>query len=87
MKLNFKVLVMALAVGFVVAPATRSFAEETLGEKTTEAVKDTKRGAKKAARDVKQKGCELVNGKMECAGKKVKNKIKDAGDSVEDAVE
>jgi hypothetical protein len=36
---------------------------------------------------VKQKGCEVVNDKMECAGKAVKNKVKDAGEALEDAID
>lgn len=79
-------LALALSLGLALAPST-TFADDSVGEKVGEAVQDTKRGSKKVARNVKQKGCELVNGKMECAGKKVKNKAKDIGDSVEDAVE
>jgi len=87
MKLNKLALAILVGTGVGLYAAPVSFADNTVGEKAEEAVSDTKRGAKKAARNVKQKGCEMVNGKMECAGKAVKNKIKDAGDAVEDATD
>jgi len=48
---------------------------------------DTKRGVKKAARAAEDKTCELVNGKMECAAKKVKHSIQNGADKVEDAID
>lgn len=74
--------VMAFAVSL---PAFS--ADETVGEKAEEAINDTKRAAKKAARKVEDKTCEMVNGKMECLAKKAGNKLKDAGDKVEDAID
>ncbi len=57
-------------------------------EKTKDAVKegyeDTKKGAKKAYRGAKDKTCEMVNGKMECAMKKAGNKIGNGVDEVKD---
>jgi len=57
------------------------------GDAISETAHDAKRGTKKAFRNAKDKGCELVNGKMECAAKKVKNKAKDLGDKAEDAAD
>jgi hypothetical protein len=57
------------------------------GDAISEGAKDLKRGTKKAVRNVKDETCELVNGKMECAGKKVKHGAKNLGDKVEDAAD
>ena len=64
-----------------------SQAEETVKAKAVEAANDTKRGAKKAMRTIKEKTCSMVKGKMECAAEKVKHTFQNAGDAVEDAVE
>jgi len=74
-----------LGLGF--SPAYVRAADDTVGEKAEEAVNDTGRAVKKGARSVKDKTCELVNGKMECAGKKLKNKAKNTVDKVEDATD
>jgi hypothetical protein len=87
MKLG-KLALAALLGTLLSLGATRAtWADSSVGAKADEAISDTKRGAKKAGRNVKQKGCEMVNGKMECAGKAVKNKVKDAGDALQDAID
>ena len=59
-------------------------------ESATEKVEDTydaaKNKTKEAYREVKDEACELVNGKMECAGQKMKHKAKNMKDDVEDEV-
>jgi Cys-tRNA synthase (O-phospho-L-seryl-tRNA:Cys-tRNA synthase) len=42
---------------------------------------------KKAGRAIEDKTCELLNGKMECAAKRVKNDVLNTTDRIEDAVE
>lgn len=64
-----------------------AYADETVKEKAKETMNDAKRGAKKAARAAEDKTCELVNGKMECAAKKVKHSIQNGADKVEDAMD
>lgn len=79
-------LVLAL-LGIISLPA---FSEDKKSETKSEAVElknDTVRGAKKAVRAVEDKACEMINGKMECAVKKIKNSAKNAGDQVEDIVD
>lgn len=76
-------LSMTLTLGLSAAYA----AEKTVKEEAKETWNDTKRGTKKAVREVKDKTCEMVNGKMECAAKKVKHSIQNGTDKVEDAVE
>jgi hypothetical protein len=85
-----KILTMTLlgaALGFGFSPIYARAADDTMGEKAQEAVKDTGRAMKKGARSVKDKTCELANGKMECAGKKLKHKAKNTMDKVEDATD
>lgn len=60
---------------------------EKTKDATKEAYNDTKKATKKAYRAAKDKTCEMVNGKMECAVKKAGNKIKNAGDEVKDKAE
>lgn len=64
-----------------------SFANESMKAKAKEVGNDTARAAKKAGRAVKDKTCEMINGKMECAAQKAKHGIQNAADKVEDAVE
>lgn len=45
---------------------------------------DTVKGAKKMGRKVKDKTCEWVNGKMECAAKRAGNAVKNGVDEVKD---
>ena len=70
----------------LVAPAI-TFADESVGDKVEEAASDTGRAVKKSARKVKDKTCEMVNGKMECAAKKAKHSAKNMGDKIEDATD
>lgn len=65
----------------------RVLADDSLKSKAKEAGNDTSRAAKKGVRAVKDKTCEMINGKMECAGQKVKHSIQNGADKIEDAVE
>jgi len=87
--------IKVLAVCCVLAISTLSIGtlkanegkKESTKQKMEEAGRDTKRGAKKAWRGTKDKTCELVNGKMECAAKKAKHSMQNSADDIEDAVE
>ena len=80
--LRFLVLIVCVTVGLC------SFGQnETVKEKTKEAANDSKRGIKKGTRAVKDKACEMVNGKMECEAKKIKHTMQNISDKVEDAVD
>lgn len=89
MQTNFKMLFTALVttalVGSFTSPVVH--ADETVKEKVSEAGNDTKRAMKKGARKVKDETCEMVNGKMNCVGKKIKHGAQNVGDKVEDAVD
>lgn len=54
---------------------------------TKEAYEDTKKAANKASRGIKDKTCEMINGKLECAAKKVGNSLRNASDEVKDKVD
>lgn len=79
LKLVFASLLLGLTMN-------HSFAE-TAKSKTEEVTGDAKRGVKSTVREVKDKTCEMVNGKMECAAQKVKHSIQNTSDKVEDAVD
>ena len=89
MQLNLKPLFTAVLMTTLVGAFTfnHAFADETVKEKMSEAGNDTKRAVKKGTRKVKDEACEMVNGKMKCAGKKIKHGVQNAGDKVEDAVD
>lgn len=59
-----------------------ALAEETTMEKGKALANEASDSVKKTYRDVKDKGCEMVNGKMECLAKKVGNKARNLKDSV-----
>lgn len=81
-----KMIFSLFCAGLIAAPSI-SIADDTVGEKVEEAANDTGRAIKKTARKAKNKTCEMVNGKMECAAKKVKNSAKNVGDKVDDATD
>jgi F0F1-type ATP synthase membrane subunit b/b' len=60
---------------------------DTVGEKVQEAGSDIKKNTKEAWRDAKDEACEWVNGKMECAGQKAGNAVRNAKDEVKDKVD
>lgn len=53
-----------------------SRAEETLTEKTKVVATQAVDGVKAGIEEVRNKACELVNGKLTCAVKKIKRKLK-----------
>lgn len=57
---------------------------DNAGAAVKEAAQDTSKNTKQVYRDAKDKTCTMVNGKMECAGKKAKHKIQNAADEVKD---
>lgn len=59
-------------------------AETTAGEKVQEGLEDAGKNTKQAGRAMKDKACEMVNGKLECAGKKAMNKARNAKDEIKD---
>lgn len=80
--------VMAMAFVFSIGIASEVMSEDTtFKQKVNEVSKDTERGTKKVIRKVKDETCNMINGKMECAAKKVKHSIQNGADNVEDAVD
>jgi gas vesicle protein len=59
-----------------------SFADSQVSKDLNNTAKDTKVTVKKAVRNTKDKTCELVNGKLECAAKKMKHKAENAADNL-----
>lgn len=61
-------------------------AEETTLEKAETAKNKAVDSVKKTARDIKDKTCEMINGKMECVAKQVKHTGQDAMDAAKTKV-
>ena len=64
-----------------------AFAAETVGEKVNTATNKAVDTVKENYRDAKDKTCEMVNGKMECVSKKIKNKARTAADKIKTKAE
>ncbi len=82
--MKFKVLLLTLSL-FTMANFAQ--ADQSMKAKVKEAGNDAARATKQGVRDVKDKTCEMVNGKMECAAQKVKHKVQQGADKVEDAMD
>ncbi|WP_413586978.1 hypothetical protein [Bdellovibrio sp. HCB274] len=78
-----KLATSILLAGFMFGAASYSFADD-IKETTKEIKQDTTKTVKKGKNRVEESACEMVNGKMECAGKKLKNRASEAGDEVKD---
>ena len=76
-----------IVVAMLGLSANFALAEETVGEKMKEAGRDTKKSIKKGYRSAKDKACEMVNGKLECAGDKIKHGAQNIKDEVDDKVD
>ena len=71
---------LILTATFTMSPVAFAGVETS----TKEVVQDVKKEAKKAAHRVEEKACETVNGKLECAGKKIKNRASEVKEEVKD---
>jgi uncharacterized coiled-coil DUF342 family protein len=72
-----------VASGLLAASLGLSFtagANESAGEKATAETNKSVDSAKETYRNAKNEICELVNGKMHCAAKKMKSKMRTAAD-------
>ena len=81
-------LVKAMTVMLVVSGFMFSAtAEETTGEKLKHTANKAEDSVKETYRNAADKTCEMINGKMECLGKKVKRKAQTAADKTATKVE
>jgi len=62
---------------------TTSVAGESVEQKARESMSEANKKAKKAYRSAKDEACEMVNGKLQCAGAKMKHKMENLKDEVE----
>lgn len=72
-----------MAIAIVTGPIAYAQAGDTK-EDIKETGRDMGKGARKAGRKVKDKTCEMINGKLECAVQKVKHGAQNAGDEIKD---
>ena len=78
-----KKLTSILVVGLMLAPMTFSMAE-SVKESVKETATDAKKAVKKGAHRAQEKGCEMVNGKLQCLDDKVKHRAEEVKDEVKD---
>lgn len=81
--LNKNNILKACMLAAILCTTSYALADETLGEKVNTGANKGTDSAKKNYRDLKNKGCEMINGKVECAVKKMKNDTKNLSDKVE----
>ncbi len=84
---NLKTVVLFGFFFFSIQGIQYAYATETPKEEAKEALNDAKREVKKVGRAADDKTCRLVNGKTECAAKKIKHSIQNGADNVEDAID
>jgi hypothetical protein len=81
-----KILLIALTLGCF-GFENIVWAETTTAEKVEAEGREAKTSVKKAGRKASDEGCEMVNGKMQCLGKKAKHKMENAKDSAKNKAE
>jgi hypothetical protein len=83
MKITILTMFMFLAFS---APNIDLQAKETISEKAEATKNDAVVGTKKVYRSAKEKGCRLIHGKMECLGKKIKNRAQNLSEKAESKI-
>jgi hypothetical protein len=81
---SFKKMFLASVVAVTFTAGLSTAVAETVGGSVKEVGRDISKSTKKGVRHVKDKTCEMVNGKMECAARKVGHKIGNGVDEVKD---
>jgi hypothetical protein len=81
-EINYKTMAAVGAAAALMAFAVTGFAEEP-----AKTMDKAGHRMEEAANTVEDKTCETVNGKVQCAGKKMKHKIKKASNRVKESVE
>lgn len=86
MKISIKTIALTALVASVGATGFMpcAHADDSAAEQVKEAGRDMKKGTKKAIREVKDKTCEMINGKLECTVKKVKHGAENLKDEAAD---
>lgn len=77
----------AIVLSVLAMTSFTAFADDSVKETAKEVANDTKRAAQSTARTIKDKTCEMINGKMECAVQKAKHAVQNGADKVEDAID
>lgn len=77
----------SLAIACALAFAIKATAEESVVEKGATTMNKAGDSVKETYRDAKDKGCEMINGKLQCLGKKISNKGKTLKDKTETKAE
>ena len=77
-----KINIILFMTTFIILTQYSQFvkAEETVVDKVEIAAEKTSNVVKKNYRNAKDKGCETIDGKVQCFGKKIKNKVQTISD-------
>lgn len=72
----------SIFIALIFSLSQLTYAEETNIEKAETIKNHAVDNVKEGYRNAKDKGCKMINGKMDCAVKKMNNKIKSKSDKV-----
>lgn len=86
-RVHRKLFILLLAFGAVGIFSTGCNKDKSVKQEMQEVGNDIERGTSKAIREIKDESCELINGKMQCAGQKAKHSVQDSTNKVEDAID
>ncbi len=86
-KVHRKLFILLISVAALSFVGTSCNKDRSVKQEMEETGRDIGRGTSKAVRDLKDKSCEMIDGKMQCAGQKVKHSIQNTSDKVEDAID
>lgn len=82
-----KAMQVIATLGFVLGLNINAIAEETTMEKVDTTAQKAGNSVKKVYRSAKDKTCEMIDGKMQCAGKKLKHKVENVTDEAKTKIE
>lgn len=85
-KSSAMIAIVAFMTSFLLTPQF-TYADDSVKETAKEMANDSVRETKQAVRVIKDKTCEMINGKMECAVQKAKHAVQRGSDKVEDAID
>ena len=82
-----RIVMLKASIIFFLIICHNVHADNSIGETAKELTNDSKRATENAVRVAKDKTCEMVKGKMECAIQKAKHVMQKANAEVEDIID
>jgi hypothetical protein len=78
-KVNIKIFLITILACFFAAACDR----ESAHEKAETEISEASDAIKETARDIDDKLCKMINGKLECVAKEAEHSLKNAADQIE----